>query len=111
MPRRPQIDLGKRIAEAIRLQRRRLAAFEKLEERTPEDERLYNAALRVYAAIIAQARALAKDATQWADNLSSEERRAVFVDWFASLPEQQQMSLHRELTRVLNDARKLAQAG
>lgn len=103
------IDLGARIREAIRIQRKRIKAFEDATATDkPPSQRDFNDAVKVMAQLIGQARALAKDAIRWAGSLSAEQRRDVIVGWFTSLPEQQQRLLLQELTRVFNDERTAA---
>lgn len=100
-----ELNLGARIREAIAIQRKRIKNFADADEEGEVNQRDYNDAVKVMAQLLGQARALAKDSIRWAGSLSVEQRREVIVDWFASLPEQQQHLLLQELTRAFNERR------
>lgn len=117
MPRVPEeLNLAEVTQEAIRAQRKHLR--DRVASRDPKSRRYktdemasseqVDSAQRALAGLIKEARSLSKDATSWASKLSVEEKRSAIVDWFGSLPRQQQTLLVQELMRTLNGERTAA---
>src|SRR5262249_53969146 len=90
------LDVRARLAEAIGIQRYRLYPFKAMKE--PEQAEC-NDPMRAYAALLKEARSVVKDGIRWSKGLSPEERRAVIVDWYQSLPANQQRLLLDELAK------------
>ena len=91
-----EIDVKARLYDAIEMQRARLWAFKV--QKDPE-ARQWNDAVRVMGLLLKEARSLIKDGIEWSRALGAEEKRAVIVGWFASLPPNQQRLLLEELAK------------
>lgn len=101
MPKRKDLDLTFVLDRAIRIQRRHIR--ELIHDKDKPEQ--LDSAQRTLASLVKEARSLAKDATQWGGNLTHEERQAVVVDWFGSLPLQQQQVFLQALIRAHNGER------
>src|SRR6266567_2184872 len=105
MPRRPkEINLSDITQEALRAQRDIIRELCARSDEARDSERI-DSAMRALACLIKEARSLQKDAVGWAAALTAEEKRAAIVDWYHSLPEQQQHLLLQELLRIYNERR------
>lgn len=119
MPRNPpttSVNLAEVTQEAIVSQRKHLR--ELTASRSPRSKcygtdgmaspEQVDSASRALAALVKEARSIAKDAIRATSKLTPEEMRAEVVDWFRASPPEQQRLLLQELTRVHNDERKNA---
>lgn len=112
MPKREDIKLADVAIEAVRAQRKHLRDL--VASRDPKSKRYktddmatseqVDSAQRALAALLKEARALAKVGTDWAARTTPEEQREAVLGWFEAIPPQQQRLLIQSLTRAHNEA-------